>query len=188
MVKLDCLSHGLPYYFLKSPSKLVQKYTSLINAIYQVKAWNDQCQIFQVKNSTFYCKDVQKKDCHSLFLFFFKINCSLKPNLNSKLVISHFWTSSYGGSYKITIFLCVFLYVCLSVCLSLCLSVCQFDIFFRNGSLVFSDILKNILENIKTYFFPGKLIFAQIWASSSQMTPKQGFFEKSCHYFFLEII
>lgn len=41
MVKLDCLSHGLPYYFLKSPSKLVQKYTSLINAIYQVKAWND---------------------------------------------------------------------------------------------------------------------------------------------------
>ena len=124
------------------------------------------------KTRRFTVKMFRKRIAIAYFCSFFKINRSLIPYLNSILVISHFWTSSYGGSYKITVFLCVFLYVCLSVCLSLCLSVCQFDIFFRNGSLFFSDILKNILENIKTYFFPGKLIFAQIWASSSQMTPK----------------
>ena len=67
-----------------------------------------------------------------------------------------YWTPSYGGSYKITV-----------VCRSFCLSVRQFVIFFRNGSIVFSDFWHDVrwLEYLKTgcsWYFTTNPIFAKI--------------------------
>ena len=83
---------------------------------------------------------------------------------------------SYWGSYKITF-----------VCLFACPSVRQFGIFLRNGLLVIADLC-TIVDNWNIWklmepFFPGKFIFAQIWAKRVQNGPKLkcfGFFEKFC--------
>ena len=68
------------------------------------------------------------------------------------------------------------------------MSVRQFGIFPRNGSLFFSNFWHNgiQLEYLKTHRadFPGKLIFAQIWAKSAKNDPKKGFFgffKNFCH-------
>ena len=40
------------------------------------------------------------------------------------------------------------------------------------------------IEKLTEHFFPGKFIFAQIWAKKVQNSPKIeffGFFEKFCH-------
>ena len=45
--------------------------------------------------------------------------------------------------------------------------------------------------NLTEPTFPGKFIFAQIWAKRAQNGPKIGFFgffETFCHLFFLQII
>ena len=63
---------------------------------------------------------------------------------------------------------------CLPVLLSVCPSIHQFSFFLRNGILVFSDFWHNgnKLEYSITktdFFFPGKFIFAQIWAKKAKM-------------------
>ena len=67
------------------------------------------------------------------------------------------------------------------------LSVRQYGIFLRNWSLGFPYLLVTSL--LAEHFFPGKFIFAQIWAKKIQNGLKIGLFgfEKFC-YFFLEII
>ena len=91
----------------------------------------------------------------------------------SFFLTSGYWTPCYGGSYKVTV-------VCLSVHSSVCSSCLVFsDIFYNGGQL----------EYLKT----DRALF-QAWAKKAKNdNPKWffwgvGFFEKFCHYFFLEII
>ena len=118
-------------------------------------------------------------------MFFFKINRSLKPNLNSKLVISHFWTSSYGGSYKITIFLCVFLYVCLSVCLSVSLPVrLSVRHFFQEWIIIFFWYFEKYIGKHKNLLFSGKINFCPNLGKQFPSDSKIGFFWEILSLFF----